>query len=122
MPGCTYHLFNGLDAEFVAATTGFIDRYNGTSGPPVARQLPGLVVRRARGIRAGWGINFTHQGDSIFASWFTFDLTGKGVWLVMTATKTGNADLYGNALSTDRTGLRRGAVPALGQPRRRHTG
>ena len=27
---CGYHLFNGLDAAFVAATTGFIDNYNGT--------------------------------------------------------------------------------------------
>jgi hypothetical protein len=31
--GCGYHLFNGLDADFVAATTGFIDKYNSTLGP-----------------------------------------------------------------------------------------
>jgi hypothetical protein len=30
--GCGYHLFNGLDAEFLAATTGFIDRYNSATG------------------------------------------------------------------------------------------
>ncbi|HEV8553555.1 MAG TPA: hypothetical protein VGR65_09250, partial [Casimicrobiaceae bacterium] len=30
--GCGYHLFNGLDAAFLAATTGFIDKYNGTLG------------------------------------------------------------------------------------------
>jgi len=30
--GCGYHLFNGVDADFVAATTGFIDKYNGTLG------------------------------------------------------------------------------------------
>ena len=34
--GCGYHLFGGLDAEFVATTTSFIDRYNGTIGPPPA--------------------------------------------------------------------------------------
>ena len=26
---------------------------------------------------SGWGINFAHQGDVIFATWFTYDLTGK---------------------------------------------
>jgi hypothetical protein len=30
--GCGYHLFNGLDAEFLAATTGFIDKYNSATG------------------------------------------------------------------------------------------
>jgi hypothetical protein len=37
---------------------------------------------------SGWGINFEHQGDIIFATWFTYDVTGKGWWLVMTAPKT----------------------------------
>ena len=37
---------------------------------------------------SGWGINFAHQADTIFASWFTYDTTGKGWWLVMTAPKT----------------------------------
>ncbi len=33
----------------------------------------------------GWGINLEHQGDIIFATWFTYDLTGKAWWLVMIA-------------------------------------
>ena len=33
---------------------------------------------------AGWGINFTHQDDLIFASWFTYDANGKPWWLTMT--------------------------------------
>jgi serine protease len=37
---------------------------------------------------SGWGINFAHQGDTIFASWYTYDLNGKPTWLVMTANKT----------------------------------
>jgi hypothetical protein len=36
---------------------------------------------------SGWGINFAHQGDVVFASWFTYDTTGKGWWLTMTASK-----------------------------------
>ena len=47
----------------------------------------GLWWASPPGSEAGWGINFAHQGDTIFASWFTYDLTGKGVWLVMTAAK-----------------------------------
>ena len=32
---------------------------------------------------SGWGINLTHQGDILFATWFTYDANGKGLWLVM---------------------------------------
>ena len=34
---------------------------------------------------SGWGLNLAHQGNVIFATWFTYDLTGKGLWLSMTA-------------------------------------
>ena len=37
---------------------------------------------------SGWGINFAHQGDVIFATWFTYDVNGKAWWLSMTANKT----------------------------------
>jgi murein DD-endopeptidase MepM/ murein hydrolase activator NlpD len=30
----------------------------------------------------GWGINFAHQGDTIFATWFTYGTDGRGMWLV----------------------------------------
>ena len=32
---------------------------------------------------SGWGMNFTHQGDMIFATWFTYDGDGKPLWLVV---------------------------------------
>jgi hypothetical protein len=40
------------------------------------------------GAESGWGINFTHQGDTLFATWFTYDLNGVPLWLVVTAPKT----------------------------------
>ena len=50
------------------------------------------------GTESGWGINFAHQGDTIFVSWFTYDLDGTPLWLVATAPKTGpgiyEGDLY----------------------------
>jgi hypothetical protein len=50
---------------------------------------------------SGWGINLNHQGDTIFATWFTYDLNGSPLWLVVTAIKTGSGvysgDLYRTA-------------------------
>jgi hypothetical protein len=40
------------------------------------------------GSEAGWGINLTHQGDTLFASWFTYDHDHTPLWLVATASKT----------------------------------
>jgi hypothetical protein len=36
---------------------------------------------RTGGTEAGWGVNLSHQGDIIFASWFTYGTDGKGMWL-----------------------------------------
>ena len=32
---------------------------------------------------SGWGVNLIHQGDVIFATWFTYDADRGGLWLVM---------------------------------------
>jgi hypothetical protein len=32
---------------------------------------------------SGWGINVVHQGDTIFATWFTYAAGGRGQWIVM---------------------------------------
>ena len=32
---------------------------------------------------SGWGINFTHQGDIIFATWFTYGADGKPLWFII---------------------------------------
>jgi len=61
------------------------------------------------GSESGWGINFAHQGDTIFASWFTYDLAGKGMWLVMTAPKTAPNTYSGTLYST--TGVSFNTVP-----------
>jgi hypothetical protein len=37
------------------------------------------------GSESGWGINLTHQGDIIFATWFAYDLDGTPMWLSATA-------------------------------------
>ena len=60
----------------------------------------GLWWASPAGSESGWGINFAHQGDTIFASWFTYDLTGKGLWLVMTAPKTAPNTYSGSLYTT----------------------
>lgn len=48
----------------------------------------GLWWNSPAGSESGWGINFAHQANTIFATWFTYDQTGKGWWLTMTAAQT----------------------------------
>ncbi|MEO8741360.1 MAG: S8 family peptidase [Casimicrobiaceae bacterium] len=52
------------------------------------------------GVESGWGINFAHQGETIFATWFTYDASGSAWWLSMTATKTANGIYSGTLYRT----------------------
>ena len=49
---------------------------------------------------AGWGINLAHQGDTIFATWFTYDTVGEGWWLSMTANKIAEGTYAGMLIET----------------------
>ncbi len=37
------------------------------------------------GSESGWGINLTHEGSTIVATWFTYDLDGTPLWLIVPA-------------------------------------
>jgi hypothetical protein len=43
----------------------------------------GLWWRSPANSESGWGVNLTHQGDIIFATWFTYDSSRRGIWVVM---------------------------------------
>lgn len=54
------------------------------------------------GSESGWGVNIAHQGDIFFATWFTYDASGRGQWLVMSdgrrnGTETWSGTLYRTA-------------------------
>ncbi|HEY1437892.1 MAG TPA: hypothetical protein VGG82_10380 [Casimicrobiaceae bacterium] len=89
---------------------------SGSVGLAAATNYQGLWYAAPAESESGWGINFAHQGDAIFASWFTYDLTGKGWWLVMSANKTA-PNVYGGTLLQG-TGPAFDAVPfpPLGSP------
>src|SRR5262249_54507573 len=55
------------------------------SGPP---NYEGLWWNSPAGSESGWGLNLAHQGNVVFATWFTYDATGKAWWLSMTANLT----------------------------------
>jgi hypothetical protein len=60
------------------------------SASSIAASFEGLWLK---GDEAGWGVNITHQGTTLFATWFTYDTDGSGMWLVMsngTQTSPGN--------------------------------
>ncbi len=59
-----------------------------------------LWWKQPAGSESGWGINFAHEGDTIFATWFTYDLAGAPLWLVATATKTAPGVYSGDLFRT----------------------
>jgi YVTN family beta-propeller protein len=66
---------------------------------PSGHNVQGLWWRSPQGSESGWGVNLTQQGEQLFATWFTYDAQGNGLWLVMsngarTAANTYSGTLY----------------------------
>jgi predicted dienelactone hydrolase len=70
------------------------------NGPP-ATNYGGLWWNAPAGSEAGWGINFAHQGNEIFATWLTYDTAGTAWWLSMTAPQTLNGNYSGTIYQTN---------------------
>ena len=68
-----------------------------TAGPP---NYQGLWWASPAASESGWGINLAHQGDTIFATWFTYDANGEALWLAMTAGRTLNGEYAGALVQT----------------------
>jgi serine protease len=81
----------------------------GLSKPVSPLNVQGLWWNAPAGSEAGWGINFAHQGDVIFATWFTYDASGRAWWLSMTAQRSGANTFTGTLYQT--TGPPYSAVP-----------
>ena len=84
---------DGSDCDTSRCGAGIVNAHAAVvaaQGGAPAPNYQGLWWNAPANSESGWGINFAHQGDTIFASWFTYDVNGRGWWLVMTAQKTGN--------------------------------
>ena len=54
------------------------------------------------GAESGWGINLVHQGDQVFATWYTYDASGKPWWLSMLANRISpTSETYAGAIYVD---------------------
>ena len=81
-----YARFDNLDVTFAQVTPNY----------------GGLWWRAPVGSEAGWGVNFAHQGDIIFATWFTYDADGKPWWLAVRPHKTAAGVYPGELFTTSR--------------------
>jgi hypothetical protein len=52
----------------------------------------------ANGTESGWGVNFAHQGNSVFATWYTYDVDGTPLWLSALMQRTGTSNVYAGSL------------------------
>jgi hypothetical protein len=123
--GVDFVTFASLPTDGVHA----LDR-NGAVVPNVATNFAGqsasvtLAAANYQGLwyaapaesESGWGINFAHQGDAVFASWFTYDLAGKGWWLVMSANKTAPNVYAGMLLQVTGPAFDAVPFPPVGSP------
>ena len=50
------------------------------------------------GAESGWGINFAHQGDTIFATWYTYGVDDNPLWLSLLARRQGTSNVYSGAI------------------------
>lgn len=107
------YIFNGTtqSKEIVRQVFGPLPTctFGGQPNPDLATNYQDLWWAAPGGIESGWGVNFTHQGDTIFATWFTYDADGTPLWLSATATKSGSG-IYAGALYRT-TGPAFNAVP-----------
>jgi YVTN family beta-propeller protein len=89
---------------YVASGSGVtvIDGAGTASAPPAAIpaafNVQGLWWRAPQGSESGWGVNLTQQGETLFATWFTYDGQGNGLWLVMSSGTRTVANTYGGTL------------------------
>ena len=52
------------------------------------------------GGESGWGINFSHQSDAIFATWFIYDFDGAALPMSATLTRFGQGIYSGSLIKT----------------------
>jgi len=95
---------------------GMLDAGAAMSAVVSRRNYGGLWWKAPGGSEAGWGINFAHQGATIFASWFTYDLSGKAWWLVMSANQTTANSYTGTLYEASGPAFDAMPFPPIGSP------
>ncbi len=110
LPTDGVHAVTRSGAVIANVATNFIGQTGSVTATVVSYQ--GLWYKSPAESESGWGINFAHQGDAIFATWFTYDVNGKPWWLSMTADKTAEGVYAGPLIRTNATPFSAFAPPA----------
>jgi hypothetical protein len=64
---------------------------------------------------SGWGINLTHQDNTIFGTLFTYDAAGRGLWLVMPAgVRQADGSYFGDLYHTTGSAFNTQPFPPIG--------
>lgn len=99
------------DAVYVVASTREGTAGSGVRawkyGPGVlpSPNYQGLWWASPAGSESGWGLGIAHQGDTLFATWFTYDDGGQPMWLVAPAmSRSGGRDYAGTVYRTSGPG------------------
>ena len=87
-------------AKDVFANPAPVCSFDAVGNPAIATNYQDLWWAYPGGSESGWGINLTHQGDVIFATWFTYDVDGTPLWLSCAATKTSPGVYAGSLIHT----------------------
>jgi len=77
---------------------GVTGTYTGAPPPVSAFNVQALWWGAPAGNESGWGLNITHQGDILFATWFTYDMDGTGMWLVAPDARRTTGNTYAGSL------------------------
>ena len=67
-------------------------------GEPSSTNFQDLWWKAPAGSESGWGLNIAHQGDVLFATWFTYGANGQPLWLVASEMRKTAEGVYGGAL------------------------
>ena len=95
-------LRSGAKAKNLA--TNFAGATGSVELGPASVNYGGIWWNAPANSESGWGINFQHDGNLIFATWFTYDAAGKPWWLVMTATQGAGSTFTGTLYKTTGSG------------------
>lgn len=66
--------------------------------PGATRNYQDLWYRAPAESEAGWGVNITHQADTLFVTWFTYGADGKGMWLVMSNAERSGGETFAGTI------------------------
>jgi hypothetical protein len=99
--GASQEVYNKAFLTNAAAIGGYVSSLDVVALPDYASPDVSYEGLWLNGGESGWGVNLTHQGAILFATWFTYDRDGSGMWLVMSnGRQTGPGSFSGTLYRT----------------------